>query len=394
MFMAVILLFLLKHDWKTTFLFSAASVVLVLAHHLTAFFAVGIIATLSLALYSSKSRPEQPVNSYKSNILFIAIISIITALDFQFTTTAALPINITANDVLTVGAYLVMVVALFLYFVYIAKNFSRKRTIFNSILAFLGLIVFMFVLTRIPLLPTSPTLPTYYFIYALPFIIGCPIVIFALNELYQKRSSLTLPLFWLTPVVAFAAFAIFANPPGSQGLTVRCVNFLLPPLTILIAIGLYKLANAPNHIKARKFTKLFAALIIISMATVNAYSLYSTVSLQEPYLGYFWRYEPSEYQASNWIVVNGNNQTIAGDSKVYYLLQGYFDENVSILQGLEYLQGNGSAPQVLYIYNQMYKNGYVLYDGTPITLPVNWTDKLSNYNLIYANSEVTIYAKR
>ncbi len=59
-----------------------------------------------------------------------------------------------------------------------------------------------------------------------------------------------------------------------------------------------------------------------------------------------------------------------------------------------FFEGNGSAPKILYIYNQMYRNGYVLYQGIPITLPANWTDKLANYNCIYANSEVTIYAKR
>ena len=134
--------------------------------------------------------------------------------------------------------------------------------------------------------------------------------------------------------------------------------------------------------------------MLVLMVSINTFSLYSAVSLQEPYFGYFWRYEPSEYQASSWVAVNGANQTVAGDSKVYYLLNGYFDQNVSITQGLNYLDGDGSAPQILYVYSQMYKNGYVLYQGTPVVLPANWTNKLADYNCIYVNSEVTIYAKR
>jgi hypothetical protein len=130
------------------------------------------------------------------------------------------------------------------------------------------------------------------------------------------------------------------------------------------------------------------------MATININTVYATVSLQEPYLGYFWRYEPSEFQAAKWLSTNISNQTVAGDSKVSYLIRDYFEKNVSTTAGLNYLQKNGSAPEILYIYNQMKTNGYVLYEGIPITLPQNWTDKLSSYDCIYANTEVTIYARR
>jgi hypothetical protein len=243
-------------------------------------------------------------------------------------------------------------------------------------------------------LPTAPTLPFYYFLYALPFIIALPLVIFGLNELYQKNSSLMIPLFWIISVVAFTSYAVFANPLNGVGFAYRSINFILPPLTILIAIGLHKLYNTPKHINARKFTKVMAAAIILSIVTLNVYSVYASVSLQEPYLGYFWRYEPSEYTASGWVTLNGDNQTITGDVKVSYLLKGYYNQNVSVIEGLRFLEGNSSAPKILYVYSQMVKNGYVLYEGSPVVLPANWTDKLSDYNLIYANTEVTIYAKR
>ncbi len=253
---------------------------------------------------------------------------------------------------------------------------------------------FMLLLTLTPILPGAPVLPFSYFLFALPFIIAVPLTGFAVSEIYKRNLSLMIPLFWIIPVGAFTCYAVFANPLGGLGFAYRSVNFLLPPLTILAAIGLYKLFTASKQIKTRKFTKLVAFVIIISMVTLNSYSLYATVSLQEPYLGYFWRYEPTEYKASNWLALNANNQTIAGNVKLDYLLSGYFNENVSVLDGLRYLEGNGSKPAILYIYNQMYTNGYVLYEGSPVTLPANWTDKLTDYNYIYANSEVTIYATR
>ena len=393
-YISLILIFLLKHNWKTTLLFSVTSVVLVLSHHLTAFLAIGIVASISIASFISKKNNDEKVNSNKSNFLMLAIMSTITAVYFLLYASPAFILTLSSSDLLTVGAYQVLVIALISYAIYSSKNFSRKVTILNCALGFIAAFLFILLLTEIPLMSTAPTLPSYYFLYALPFIIALPLVIFGLNELYQKNSSLVIPLFWIMSVAAFGSYAVFANPSGGVSFVSRSVNFMLPPLTILIAVGLYKLSGTTKHLKTHTITKFIAIAVILSMVTINTYTVYATVSLQEPYLGYFWRYEPSELKASGWLSTNSNNQTVAGDSKAYYLINGYFDKNVSIVEGLRYLQGNGSAPKILYIYNQMKTNGYVLYQGIPIALPANWTDKLANYNCIYANNEVTIYAKR
>ena len=395
-YISLILIFMLKHNWKTTLLFGTASLALVLTHHLTAFLAVGIMTSLSIASLISKKNKNEKVNSNQSNILFIAILSSITALYFVLFAAPAFTLTITLSVLLSVGAYQIFVIALILYLVsrMRTKNFSKIRTIFNSFLGFLLVFGLFFLTTRIPLLPGAPTLPFYYLLYALPFIVGLPLVIFGLKELYQKNSSLMIPLFWIITVAAFASYAIFANPPGGIGFVYRSVNFILPPLTILVAIGLYKLFSNPKNLKTHKITMLIATAIIIFMVTISTYTVYAAVSLQEPYLGYFWRYEPTEYKAANWVALNVNNQTVTGDVKVRYLLNGYFNESVSVIDGLRFLEGNGSKPKILYVYNQMYINGYVLYEGSPITLPDNWTNKLIDYNFVYANSEVTIYARR
>jgi hypothetical protein len=393
-YISIIVIFLLKHNWKTTLLFSVASVTLVATHHLTAFLAIGILTSISIASFISKKNKDEKVNTNKSNFLLLAILSTITVIYFLRYASPAFMVTLSSSDLLTVGAYQVFIIALIAYVVYNTKNFSRKVTFLNSAIGFIAAFLFILLLTEIPLMSTAPTLPSYYFLYALPFIIALPLVIFGLNELYQKHSSLVIPLFWIMSVVAFGSYAVFANPSGGVSFVSRSVNFMLPPLTILIAVGLYKLSGTTKHLKTHTITKFITIAVILSMVTINTYTVYATVSLQEPYLGYFWRYEPSEYKASDWMTANANNQTVAGDSKVYYLLNGYFNENVSVIDGLRFLQGNGSAPKIVYIYNQMKTNGYVLYQGIPLTLPANWTDKLISYNCVYANSEVTIYARR
>ncbi len=91
---------------------------------------------------------------------------------------------------------------------------------------------------------------------------------------------------------------------------------------------------------------------------------------------------------------NGGNQTLAGDVKVQYLIDGYFNGTVDVMAGYRYLDGDGEPPSVLYVYGQMSQNGYVLYQSSPVALPSGWAEKLSGYNCVYVNSEVSIYVKR
>jgi len=171
------------------------------------------------------------------------------------------------------------------------------------------------------------------------------------------------------------------------------MNFLLAPFAFLVALGLYRLAADGQRV-FRRLSTFSAVALVVCMASVGVYSVYAAVSLEEPYFGYFWRYEPSEVQAGSWVAAVAVNQTLAGDSKVRYLLNGYFNQSVSIGDGYKFLDGDGSPPELLYVYRQMYRNGYVLYQGSPVALPANWSEKLADYNQVYGNSEVTIYAKQ
>lgn len=391
-YITLIMTFLLKHDWKTTTLFAVTSIALVLTHHLTAFIAVGIMAALTIATYVSQDR-ERKVNSTQSNLLYLAILTCSTALYLGVFSYNALAISISTSDYLSIGAYEFAAAALTLFVLSRTNKRSTKQLVWELVGVLSVVIAVLIVITQTSLLPATPVVPIYYLLFAVPFVIALPVISIGLNN-HNKKLSMMLPLFWLIPILAFACYGIFANSAPGLSYAVRSLNFLLPPLIILTAIGLNKFYQSANHQKTRTLTKIAACIILLSMVSINVNSIYSTVSLQEPYLGYFWRYEPSEFQASSWLSTNIENQTVAGDSKVSYLVNHYFNDPVSVSAGLSYLKDNGSAPEILYIYNQMKANGYVLHQGIPITLPDNWTDKLSNYNCIYINNEVTIYARR
>jgi len=388
-YLTLILLFILKHDKKTLLLFSTASITLALTHHFTAFFATVILIAISIAFYIAKNNSTQTRNSNLSNIVFTAIHVTITIGYFVLFASPKFNSSFSSNMLLTVAAYQILFAALTVWLVYGVKKSSQKQNFFKFILGSAVAIWLMYTILHMC------TLPGAHLLYALPLVIGLPLAIFGLIEIHRRNTALIAPLLWLISVLAFTLFAVFSNIASASDFTWRSMNFVVPPLIILIAIGAHKLYVTPKNIKIQQFTKAISVVLILAIVSVNAYGMYRTVSVQDASLGYFWLYQPSDFEASKWISENSINQTTAGDARVEYLLHQYFNTPVSTSQGLRYLEGDGAAPEILYIYDQMKQDdkGYVL-AGIPITLPANWTDKLSDYNVVYVNREVTIYAKR
>ncbi len=201
------------------------------------------------------------------------------------------------------------------------------------------------------------------------------------------------PLFWLAPLVGLEGYAIFSGGPVGLTLTYRTLNFLLVPLFILIGIAFYKLYVFSKGMRGSRILSIGIIATILFVASVNSYSVFASVSLQEQYMGYFWLYRAPETSASSWIAANGYNQTVAGDMKVSYLLKGYFNMKVDVIQGLQFLEDNSSAPELLFVYPEMSTNGYVLYGGNVLALPENWTSRLAALDCVYSNNMVNLYAK-
>jgi hypothetical protein len=144
---------------------------------------------------------------------------------------------------------------------------------------------------------------------------------------------------------------------------------------MLSAFGLERLYKARGG--SRRAAEAVALTVLIAVAALSSYSMYASVSLQERYMGYFWLYRQPEYCAAAWVKGVVCSQTVAGDVKASYMLSGYFGLNVNALQGLQYLTGKtGSKPQILFTYEQMARNGYVIYGGYSVDLPENWMEKL------------------
>jgi hypothetical protein len=390
-YVSVLLIFLLKPSWKRTLLFSAASAALVLSHHLTAFLTIGFLAFLTCALFYSKN--NRFGSSVKQNVGLLAVISAITGVYFGFFAFKGLSLTLSVSDLLAVGAYQVLVFSAALFFT--AKTVSRSRRFLAvRCLAVLGLACcFVLFLTQKALVPAAPTLPLHYFLFFIPYLIIIPLVTFGFGGLHERQSSLLIPVFWLAPLIAFGAYAVFSSSPMGLTLTYRVLNFLVLPLFVLAGIAFYKLYVHSKRLRAGRILALGIGAAVLVAASAGPCGLYASVSLQEPYLGYFWLYRTPEISACQWTAASLANQSVAGDMKISYLLKGYFNVNTDVAGGFQFLSGSGSKPSLLLVYPEMSTNGYVVYSGNVMALPQNWTSKLHDLNQVYSNNMVNLYAK-
>ncbi len=390
-YLSVLLFFLMSPSWKRMVLFSVASAALVMSHHLTVLLTIGALVFLTVALYYNKSSRLQC--SLKQNVGLLVIILGIAGGYFGFFALAGLPLAVSSGDLLAVGAYEVLLLALAIFFVGRTDVFSNKKLAAMYAVAVVLACCFMFFLTKKSLMIGAPPLPIHYIIFMVPYLVVLPLLVFGFAGLRERRGSFVVALFWLASLSAFESYAVFGGSPMSLMLAYRTLNFLVLPLFVLTALILWRLYS---YGKIRGLDRVFGAgllAVVLVVASVGSYSFYASVTLQEPYLGYFWLYREPEVSGAQWITAHVSNVSVAGDMKVSYLLNGYYNVPVNVAGGYQFLGSSGSKPALLFVYPEMESNGYVLYSGNFAVLPPNWTNKLSDLNLVYANNMVSLYAK-
>ena len=377
----------------TILLFAMTSVTLALTHHLTSVIAIVLVSSITLAYFVNDLRKGLTPN--KSRFLLTAILISTVALDFGLYAYGGFA-YIPLSDWLSVAAYELLAFASALYLMYRPPAHTSTR-IFTILAAAAVAFAFIFVplILNITLVPSfTPSVQEQLLLYSIPYCALLPFLILGYD--YRRGTKKTIaPLFWLAPLVGLGMYALFSNSSLGMGLLIRTPNFLWLPMAILSAAGLYQAYQAYGTAKGfriRKLIKPAVVAIVLVVITVNVFGLYASVSLQNPNLGYQWLYRLPEFKAGAWIATTSENQTVAGDMKVTSLMQGYFGAKVDALIGYRYLAADSDVqPQILFTYNEMLKNGYVLLLHG-VDLPANWTERASQLDLVYSNGVANLYA--
>jgi hypothetical protein len=372
---------------KQILLFTITSVTLTLTHHLTTVIAIAILSSITLARLIKTTKKGLPAN--KRDFLLLGILGTATIIDYAVYAHKGFKLTLTYSDWLSMASYQILAFTLALCL--ISKPSTKNRTVITSLGALILGFIFTVVLIRKPFISELPVMPEYYLIYDSPYIIIPPLV--TLGYGYKKQCNMILvPMFWLTVIAALEGYAVFANSVLTIMLANRALNFLHPPLAILVAAGLYRLYRTDKKHRSRKLLKTLTVTAILFIIVLNIYSLYAAISLEERYLGHSCLYRKQEYLAGKWIATNGANLTVSGDWKIFHLLKDYFQQKTDYIQALLYLNGKTeSQPQILFIHNQLIKNGYLIHYQV-LDLSENWMEKTTQLNLIYSNDLASLYA--
>lgn len=391
LYLTLILLYLNRDIawWKKTLLFTLTSASLVLSHYFTAMLTVAILG--SAILGSLVIGGKRGKNAEIRSLLLPTILALLILTYFLLYANWAFDF-ISAIDWLSAASYQTLTLSLALWLSF--KPPIKKRLIIAlvCIVALTLTLLFVWLTTVRAPIPGAPVLPARYIIYAGPFIAAAPLCILGYESIRKKHDErYVMPLFWLAAVLGLEGYAVFGSRDPSLSLTLayRGINFLLPPVAILLAIGLHGLYE---HWRLRKIAKAIIAIVMLLMLSLNIFGVYATIHLQERYMGYFWLYRVQEYRAARWVKTVLCDGTIACDVKIAYILKCYFNLRVDEFQGLRYLNGEGNQPRILFTYDQMIKNGYVMYGGYSVDLPFGWHEKTLNLNHIYSNGIADIYA--
>ncbi len=389
------LVFLMKPSFGKYLLFGLASLALIFTHHLAAFITLAVLASLTLGLaFNKKSNPDF---SIKMSLLLIFFFGSVLLGYFGFYASDSIALAFNASDFLTVGAYQVLILSVLLFFILQPSDsnpqlFRFKTRLVLSVATLISALLLVMFVTARSFLAGAPVLPLHYLLYFSPYFVLFPLLFFSFRNLREFQNRLLIPLFWIAPIAGLEAYAVFGGSPLGLTFVVRLVNFLILPLCILFGVALSKIYSHFKEVPKQKIVTIGIIGLVLAVSCVNCYSVYASVNLQEPYMGYFWLYRQPEDAACRWIAANDLNQSVAGDTKVSYLLKGYYNVSVDESSGFSFLGQNGSPPKLLLVYPEMSTNGYVFPGGSALQLPDGFESKLVGLNHVYENNLVNIYA--
>ncbi|MCW4018897.1 MAG: hypothetical protein NWF00_09515 [Candidatus Bathyarchaeota archaeon] len=375
---------------KQFFFFALASLTLALTHHFTALIVILILTSLAIGNFVNSLKKGVPPRTFDFVLVFIPTIVSVLYYGLFAQTGMAMPLNVA--EWLSLASFQLLAFATVVYLMYKPAVNKNTRLLFIAVAASASALLYVILSLTTILIPSfTVSVQESALLYISPYFVALPFITLGFEN-QRGPSGKVAVLFWVAPLAALAAFAIFSNTAQGLSLWIRTPNFICIPAAVLTAVGLYWLYEKANGLTARKLVTSAIAAILIVITVIGIFSIYATVSLQDPNMGYHWTYSKQEFKAGSWLTEVTSNQTVTGDVKIVYLMRDYFGLKTNQLDGFRYLNGDtATQPNILFTYSQMQQNGYVIaLHG--LGLPDNWTDKTDQMNLVYSNELADVYA--
>lgn len=379
LYILLLLVFMDGDRWRGIALFTITSIALILAHHLTPLITLAVLFGLALGLIINRVRGW-------SVFLPVLVLAVVGVLYFKVYAYEGFRVVLSWSEWVSAFAYQVVFFSLASY---LTLHYSSRKCFPLGFIAVLTPLVLMLICVRKPIVLGAPTLPIHYVFYMSYSIVIALLAVLGYRGIHGvNRKLLIVVLYWVSAILGLEGYALFSGSELGLTLMYRGVNFLWPPLAVLIASAIWKrsLLTSANN----RYVKVTVALAMLVIVLLNLYNFYAATQLEERYMGYQWLYKPQEFNTGLWLASFRDNLTIAGDMKASYLLNGYFNLNTSVAEGYSYLYKGGILNGILYIYKQMLRNGYVV-GPYGLDLPDSWFKRLHRLDTIYSNGFVSLF---
>jgi hypothetical protein len=390
-----------KREWKGIAIFAIIVVALAMSHHATAL----IFALIILSLAFGRALIGFGGHLFGYGTFFQGSVASIVALPalscgivggYLFIyALAAIPFQVTLQQVTFLSSFLILSLAVAIYFS-LERKLRKSNFLIPALIFVVGVLLFaLSEFTRI--FPLAPLIPGALAFDALPYLIAGGIVIagYAIAQRMLYRPSFSFLAIWIAVPIALFGYATFAAPDQAVNLY-RLFTFLYAPVSVLAGIAFLPLVN-PNGEKknSRTAIKIACAIaIIFAVALLGSLQSYSAVVQNQNLLGGQWAYRPTDISAAMWTNQSSpSNVSIAGDTKISYLFSDYFGMSVNTVLGYNDLTSDlgKMITTPLVTYATMRENGYNLFlYGEP--LPDGWQNFLINRSsLVYDNGNDQIW---
>ncbi len=375
---------------KQFFFFALLSLTLALAHHFTALIAILILTSLAIGNFVNSIKKGVPPRTLDFVLVFIP--TIVSVLYYGLFAQTGMAMPLTVTEWLSLASFQLLAFTTVVYLMYKPAINKNTRLLFITVAAVASALLYVILSLTTSLIPSfTVSVQESALLYISPYFIALPFIALGFENQRGPGGKVAV-LFWVAPLAALAAFALFSNTAQGLSLWIRTPNFICIPAAVLTAVGLCWLYKKANGLTARKLAKSAIVAILIVITVIGIFSMFATVSLQDPDMGYHWVYSKHEVKAGTWLTEVTSNKTVTGDAKIVYLMRDYFGATTNQLDGFRYLNGDtATQPDILFTYSQMQQNGYVIaLHG--LGLPENWTEKTDQMNLIYTNELANVYA--
>lgn len=388
LFMVSVLLLLWKTDRRSGALFAITSAALALSQHATAVLFLVVAGSILFVNFLLRQRRGEPVG--RRPLLLVAGAGITGAyfLAYAGAGLGQLGSLVTFQSVLLAVGFLTVFVTPIAYH---AVSRPSRLLLAEGGAVLCAAVGILAVGTRLTLIPSAPVVSSTLLYAAAPYVVGGALTVVGYRAMAgMDRARFAFVGAWLAALLALGFLAVFSDVPDGLAIVYRLLAFVAAPSMIFAALALQRALARPGML-----AKVLVAAAILAITVPSAFQTYQAAVQRESLLGGQWAYQQTDLAGAQWMSSNApsGNFSVAGDSRIQYLLAGYFGMSVDTQSGRSYLEDPSTAqrPAYLVTYSLMATNGYVqsLYG---VTLPANWTESLAESSpAVYSNGNLVLW---